>query len=76
MQCGKSVCSLIQRLNHGMSDALVRAVTSGCYEIETSVRAMHVAGFDQVTTSAQVVNVATSDPRPCCLPPPKENPAV
>lgn len=26
-------------------------VTSGCYEIETSVRAMHVAGFDQVPTT-------------------------
>jgi hypothetical protein len=48
MRCEKSDCSQIQRLNHGMSDGLVCAVTSGCYEIETSVRVMHVAGFDQV----------------------------
>ena len=31
MRCEKSDCSLIQRLNHGMSDARVRAVTSDCY---------------------------------------------
>ena len=47
MRCGKSDCSLIQHLNHGMSNAAVCAVTSGCYEMEISVRALHAAGFDQ-----------------------------
>lgn len=52
---GKSVCSRIQHLNRGMSNSSICAVTSGCYKIETSVSAMHVAGFEQLPTVAQVV---------------------
>ena len=76
MRSGKSDCSLIQLLKRVMSSASVCAVTSGCYKVETSVSAMHIAGFDQVPMFAQVNNLAASGPWHDVRSRPKENPAV